>query len=55
MAIQGDHVLTLSSQVRMESRYGTKLFFLPFPLSAKAAITFPRDSRELLILTPSCV
>jgi len=51
---QENRLLTLSSQVRMESRYGTKLFFLPLPFSAKAVITLPRVSRERLMLTPSC-
>lgn len=44
----------LSNHVSTDSLYGVKTFFLVSACSDKAEMTFPRVSRDLLILAPSC-
>lgn len=43
----------ISNHVSMDSLYGVKTFFLVSACSDKAEMTFPRVSRDLLILAPS--
>jgi hypothetical protein len=49
---------SFNNQVKIESRYGTKSSFFFFPLTvslawARAAMTFPRVVKDLLIFDPS--
>lgn len=43
----------VSNHVSMDSLYGVKTFFRVSACSDKAEMTFPRVSRDLLILAPS--
>lgn len=47
------YVLKDTCHVRTDSRYGIKTLF-PFACSESADMTFPRVSKDLLMLTPSC-
>lgn len=44
----------ISNHVSTDSLYGVKTFFLVSACSDKAEMTFPRVSRDLLIMAPSC-
>lgn len=43
----------VSYHVRTDSLYGMKILFLPWACSESEEITFPRVSKDLLILAPS--
>lgn len=43
----------ISHHVRTDSLYGMKTFFLVSACSDRAEMTFPRVSRDLLMLAPS--
>lgn len=44
----------ISHHVRTDSRYGMKTFFRDSACSDRAEMTFPRVSKDLLMLAPSC-
>lgn len=44
----------ISHHVRTDSLYGVKTFFRDSACSARAEMTFPRVSKDLLMLAPSC-
>ena len=47
------YALKDTCHVRVDSRYGIKTLF-PFACSESADMTFPKVSKDLLMLTPSC-